>query len=221
MRPEFVLSDDEGTTRIRVLEDVVDDLKLELAGYRSAARELAIEIERKDRALEAAARECASERGEGRARAIEEATSRLSDRLEKAERAVERERGDGERGRRASERLKAVELELERRMLQQDEVFERKWATRVEEANANAEAFRCKLAKLERETHAAKMSEEETKSELARAMKRIEELSLELTNAPRATEPSDGADVKPRRGLFSFITGVPSEVYAGPKKIVE
>ena len=57
VRPEYVLDDDEGTMIVATLEEVVEDLKLELDGYRSAARELAVEIEAKDRALEASARE--------------------------------------------------------------------------------------------------------------------------------------------------------------------
>lgn len=38
---------------------------------------------------------------------------RLMDRLEKAEKAVERERGDGDRGRKVLETLKKMEVEFE------------------------------------------------------------------------------------------------------------
>ena len=219
VRPEFILSSEEGTLRIAVLEEVVDDLKLELDGYRAAARELAIEIERKDRALERAERDATYERSEGRALAVREATNQLATRLEKAERAVERERTDGERGRKALERLRALELELERRMLDQDDAFELKWRQRVEEANANAEAFRSKLARLEREMQEAKESEEAARAELASANRRVDELSALLAAAPALAADAATETVKPRRGgLFSFITGVPTEAYAGPKR---
>lgn len=219
VRPEFILSSEEGTLRIAVLEEVVDDLKLELDGYRAAARELAIEIERKDRALERAERDATYERSEGRALAVREATNQLATRLEKAERAVERERTDGERGRKALERLRALELELERRMLDQDDAFELKWRQRVEEANANAEAFRSKLARLEREMQEAKESEEAARAELASANRRVDELSALLAAAPALAADAATETAKPRRGgLFSFITGVPTEAYAGPKR---
>ena len=219
VRPEFILSSEEGTLRIAVLEEVVDDLKLELDGYRAAARELAIEIERKDRALERAERDATYERSEGRALAVREATNQLATRLEKAERAVERERTDGERGRKALERLRALELELERRMLDQDDAFELKWRQRVEEANANAEAFRSKLARLEREMQEAKESEEAARAELASANRRVDELSALLAAAPALAADAATETAKPRRGgLFSFITGVSTEAYAGPKR---
>ena len=51
VRPQVVVDDDEASMRIDILEEVVEDLKLELDGYRAAARELAIEIEAKDRAV--------------------------------------------------------------------------------------------------------------------------------------------------------------------------
>lgn len=219
VRPEFILSSEEGTLRIAVLEEVVDDLKLELDGYRAAARELAIEIERKDRALERAERDALYERSEGRALAVHEATNQLATRLEKAERAVERERTDGERGRKALDRLRALELELERRMLDQDDAFELKWRQRVEEANANAEAFRGKLARLEREMQESKEAEEEARAELASANRRVDELSALLSAAPSLATDGETEPTKPRRGgLFSFITGVPTEAYAGPKR---
>lgn len=218
VRPEFVLSSEEGTLRIAVLEEVVDDLKLELDGYRAAARELAIEIERKDRALEQAERDVQYERSEGRARAIREATSQLATRLEKAERAVERERVDGERGRKALDRLRALEHELERRMLDQDDAFELKWRQRVEEANANAEAFRGKVARLEREMQESSEAEEAARAELANANRRVDELAALLAAAPPFTTDAEKEPTKSRRGgLFSFITGVPIEAYAGPK----
>ena len=207
------------------LEEVVEDLKLELDGYRSAARELAVEIEAKDRALEASAREMAHELSEGRAEAIREATSRLADRLEKAEKAVERERGDADRGRKACEKLRLLEAELERRMVDMDSDFEEKWAQRVKEANANAEAFKNKLARLEQEMMDVKMSEENARDELKRAKTEIEALTRRVeevaTRVPRHDdgENSDARTAsKPRRGFFSFITGVPSEEYAGPKR---
>jgi len=226
VRPQFVLDDDEASMRIDILEEVVEDLKLELDGYRAAARELATEIEAKDRALEASARETRHEKTEGRAQAVREATARLSDRLEKAEKAVERERGDGDRGRKALEKLKKMEAELERRMCDQDEAFELKWAQRVAEANADRDAFRGKLAKLEGEMETVKISEERARSELTLAKRQIDELQLRLARAPIAPAPrgdertSDRRDVvdddasKPRRGFFSFITGVPEEPYA-------
>ena len=228
VRPEYVLDDDEGTMLVATLEAVVEDLKLELDGYRSAARELAVEIEAKDRALEASAREVARELNEGRAEAIREATSRLADRLDKAERAVERERGDADRGRKACEKLRLLEAELERRMVDMDSEFEEKWAQRVKEANANAEAFKNKLARLEQEMVDAKMSEEGARDELKRAKTEIETLTRRCeelaTRVPRDDDDDgDGHSgvepaSKPRRGFFSFITGVPSEEYAGPKR---
>lgn len=227
VRPEYVLDDDEGTMLVATLEAVVEDLKLELDGYRSAARELAVEIEAKDRALEASAREVARELNEGRAEAIREATSRLADRLDKAERAVERERGDADRGRKACEKLRLLEAELERRMVDMDSEFEDKWAQRVKEANANADAFKNKLARLEQEMVDAKMSEEGARDELKRAKAEIETLTRRCeelaTRVPRDDDGESGRSgvepaSKPRRGLFSFITGVPSEEYAGPKR---
>lgn len=227
VRPEYVLDDDEGTMIVATLEAVVEDLKLELDGYRSAARELAVEIEAKDRALEASAREVARELNEGRAEAIREATSRLADRLDKAERAVERERGDADRGRKACEKLRLLEAELERRMVDMDSNFEEKWAQRVREANANAEAFKNKLARLEQEMVDVKMSEEGARDELKRAKTEIETLTRRCeelaTRVPRDDDDGDGHSggepaSKPRRGFFSFITGVPSEEYAGPKR---
>ena len=221
VRPQFVVDDDEASMRIDILEEVVEDLKLELDGYRAAARELAIEIEAKDRALEASARDTRHEKTEGRALAVREATARLTDRLEKAEKAVERERGDGDRGRKALETLKKMEAELERRMCDQDEAFELKWAQRVAEANADRDAFRGKLAKLEGEMETVKISEERARSELVSAKRQIDELQLRLARAlsapaPRGNERTDDPrDVvdddasKPRRGFFSFITGVP------------
>ena len=187
VRPEYVLDDDEGTMIVATLEEVVEDLKLELDGYRSAARELAVEIEAKDRALEASAREMAHELSEGRAEAIREATSRLADRLEKAEKAVERERGDADRGRKACEKLRLLEAELERRMVDMDSDFEEKWAQRVKEANANAEAFKNKLARLEQEMVDVKMSEENARDELKRAKTEIEALTRRVRRSRRAS----------------------------------
>jgi chromosome segregation ATPase len=158
---------------------------------------------------------------------VREATARLTDRLDKAEKAVERERGDGERGRKALETLKKLEAELERRMCDQDEAFELKWAQRVAEANADRDAFRGKLARLEGEVEKVKISEERAQSELASAKRQIDELQLRLAQAPavsasRADARADDARdairddaSKPRgRGFFSFITGVPEEPYA-------
>jgi len=232
LKNKYELADDaEATMRIEVLEEVVDDLKLELDGYRAAARELAIEIEAKERALENAGRALQFEQTTARDRAVREATERLEARLAKAEKAIERERMDGERGRGALDALREMELELERRMLSQDAFFERKWAERVEQSEANARAFRDKLAIVERDMHQAKMDEESARSELARAVEEIEILKSRLllfqnasskTPADIQTQGKDNDDdapspPPPRRGFFSFITGVPSEAYTGPK----
>ena len=236
LKNKYELADDaEATMRIEVLEEVVDDLKLELDGYRAAARELAIEIEAKERALEKFARALEFEKTTARARAVREATERLEARLAKAEKAIERERADGERGRAALDALREMEIELERRMLSQDDFFERKWAKRVEQSESNARAFREKLAIVERDMHQAKVEEESARSELARAADEIKNLKSRLlffqSNAALSKTPSDvqtkrddtdaGEDdappPPPRRGFFSFITGVPSEAYTGPK----
>ena len=236
LKNKYELADDaEATMRIEVLEEVVDDLKLELDGYRAAARELAIEIEAKERALEDVGRALEFERTTARARAVREATERLEARLAKAEKAIERERADGERGRVALDALREMEIELERRMLSQDDFFERKWAERVEQSESNARAFRDKLALVERDMHQAKVDEESARSELARAVDEIKNLKSRLllfqSNAALPKTPADiqtdDADAgeeddappppPPRRGFFSFITGVPSEVYTGPK----
>jgi chromosome segregation ATPase len=128
-----------------------------------------------------------------------------------------------------------MEIELERRMLSQDDFFERKWAERVEQSESNARAFRDKLALVERDMHQAKVDEESARSELARAVDEIKNLKSRLllfqSNAALPKTPADiqtdDADAgeeddappppPPRRGFFSFITGVPSEVYTGPK----
>lgn len=176
IRPVYVMDDDEGNMRIEVLEDVVADLKLELDGYRAATRELAVDLEKKERALEASDKALAYANGQGRERAIAQAMATLEARLEKAERAVERERGDGDAGRAALVKLQALEAELERRMLAQDASFELKWKTRVDEANANQEAFRTKLAALEQQLIEAKMNEEHAKDELVRVRRELDEL---------------------------------------------
>jgi chromosome segregation ATPase len=242
LKNKYELADDaEATMRIEVLEEVVDDLKLELDGYRAAARELAIEIEAKERALENLSEALEFEKTTTRARAVREATERLEARLAKAEKAIERERADGERGRVALDALREMEIELERRMLSQDDFFERKWAERVEQSESNARAFRDKLALVERDMHQAKMDEESARSELARAVGEIKNLKSRLlffqsnaadyssktpvdiqTDDAGAGEEEDDKDAPPpppppRRGFFSFITGVPSEVYTGPK----
>ena len=238
LKNKYELADDaEATTRIEVLEDVVDDLKLELDGYRAAARELAIEIEAKERALENFARALEFEKTTARARAVREATEGLEARLAKAEKAIERERADGERGRAALDALREMEIELERRMLSQDDFFERKWAERVEQSESNARAFRDKLAVVERDAHQAKVEEESARSELARAVDEIKNLKSRLlffqsnaalsskTPADVQTKDDDDKNAEkdaappppPRRGFFSFITGVPSEAYTGPK----
>ena len=108
IRPVYVMDDDEGNMRIEVLEEVVNDLKLELDGYRAATRELAIDLEKKERALEARDKELAHANGQGRERAIAQATAMLEARLEKAERAVERERGRRRRGTRGSGQITRV-----------------------------------------------------------------------------------------------------------------
>ena len=241
LKNKYELADDaEATMRIEVLEEVVDDLKLELDGYRAAARELAIEIEAKERALENLSEALEFEKTTTRARAVREATERLEARLAKAEKAIERERADGERGRVALDALREMEMELERRMLSQDDFFERKWAERVKQSESNARAFRDKLALVERDMHQAKMDEESARSELARAVNEIKNLKSRLlffqSNAADSSKTpvdiqTDDADAgeeeeeedaprpppPPRRGFFSFITGVPSEVYTGPK----
>ena len=241
LKNKYELADDaEATMRIEVLEEVVDDLKLELDGYRAAARELAIEIEAKERALENLSEALEFEKTTTRARAVREATERLEARLAKAEKAIERERADGERGRVALDALREMEMELERRMLSQDDFFERKWAERVEQSESNARAFREKLALVERDMHQAKMDEESARSELARAVNEIKNLKSRLlffqsnaadssktpvdiqTDDAGAGEEEEEEDAPrppppPRRGFFSFITGVPSEVYTGPK----
>jgi len=237
LKNKYELADDaEATMRIEVLEEVVDDLKLELDGYRAAARELAIEIEAKERALEDVGRALEFEQKFERSRAVREATERLEARLAKAEKAIERERADGERGRAALDALREMEIELERRMLSQDDFFERKWAERVEQSESNARAFRDKLAVVERDMHQAKVDEESARSELARAVDEIKNLKSRLlffqSNAALSKTPADvqtkdddtnaGQDddappPPPRRGFFSFITGVPSEAYTGPK----
>ena len=241
LKNKYELADDaEATMRIEVLEEVVDDLKLELDGYRAAARELAIEIEAKERALENWSEALEFEKTTTRARAVREATERLEARLAKAEKAIERERADGERGRVALDALREMEMELERRMLSQDDFFERKWAERVEQSESNARAFREKLALVERDMHQAKMDEESARSELARAVNEIKNLKSRLlffqsnaadssktpvdiqTDDAGAGEEEEEEDAPrppppPRRGFFSFITGVPSEVYTGPK----
>lgn len=242
LKNKYELADDaEATMRIEVLEEVVDDLKLELDGYRAAARELAIEIEAKERALENLSEALEFEKTTTRARAVQEATERLEARLAKAEKAIERERADGERGRVALGALREMEIELERRMLSQDDFFERKWAEGVEQSESNARAFRDKLALVERDMHQAKMDEESARSELARAVDEIKNLKSRLlffqSNAADYSSKTpvdiqtDDADAgkedeeedapppppPPRRGFFSFITGVPSEVYTGPK----
>ena len=119
------------------------------------------------------------------------------------------------------ETLKKMEAELERRMCDQDEAFELKWAQRVAEANGDRDAFRGKLAKLEGEMETVKISEERARSELVSAKRQIDELQLRLARAlsapaPRGNERTDDPrDVvdddasKPRRGFFSVITGVP------------
>ena len=77
-----------------------------------------------------------------------------------------------------------MEAELERRMCDQDEAFELKWAQRVAEANADRDAFRGKLAKLEGEMETVKISEERARSELTLAKRQIDELQLRLARAP-------------------------------------
>ena len=237
LKNKYELADDaEATMRIEVLEEVVDDLKLELDGYRAAARELAIEIEAKERALENLTEALEFEKTTTRARAVREATERLEARLAKAEKAIERERADGERGRVALDALREMEMELERRMLSQDDFFERKWAERVQQSESNARAFRDKLALVERDMHQAKMDEESARSELARAVNEIKNLKsrllffqsnaadssktpvdIQTDDAGAGEEDKDAPPPPPRRGFFSFITGVPSEVYTGPK----
>ena len=237
LKNKYELADDaEATMRIEVLEEVVDDLKLELDGYRAAARELAIEIEAKERALENLSEALEFEKTTTRARAVREATERLEARLAKAEKAIERERADGERGRVALDALREMEIELERRMLSQDDFFERKWAERVEQSESNARAFRDKLALVERDMHQAKVDEESARSELARAVGEIKNLKsrllffqsnaadssktpvdIQTDDAGAGEDDKDAPPPPPRRGFFSFITGVPSEVYTGPK----
>ena len=245
IRPVYVMDDDEGNMRIEVLEEVVNDLKLELDGYRAATRELAIDLEKKERALEAKDKELADANGQGRERAIAQATAMLEARLEKAERAVERERGDGDAGRAALVKLRALEAELERRMLAQDESFELKWKTRVDEAHATQEAFRMKLAALEQRLLEARMGEEHAKDELARVkgelvVARDALRASSLRHAPTHVVPgvnavdvvaaiprvADSTDAtyatapKRRGGFFSFIAGSDrAEPYAGPKHL--
>jgi len=187
LRPTYVMTTAEGTMRIEVLEEVVEDLKLELDGYRAASRELAMDLEKMERALERSREALERELSEGRRNAIEDATRALVERLEKAERAIEREREDGERGRMAMKKLKELERELERRMLDRDDAFETKWKTRVDEANANQEAFRNKLAILEADCVEVKMSEELARDELRRVRSELERAVAALANAKAAT----------------------------------
>jgi hypothetical protein len=70
-----------------------------------------------------------------------------------------------------------------------------------------------------------KMSEENARDELKRAKTEIEALTRRVEEvATRVSRHADGENSdartasKPRRGFFSFITGVPSEEYAGPKR---
>ena len=242
IRPVYVMDDVEGNMRIEVLEEVVNDLKLELDGYRAATRELAIDLEKKERALEARDKEFAHANGQGRERAIAQATAMLEARLEKAERAVERERGDGEAGRAALVKLRALEAELERRMLAQDESFELKWKTRVDEAHATQEAFRMKLAALEQRLLETRMGEEHAKDELARVKGELvvardalqasssRHAPIPGVNAvdvvapiPRVADSTDATDAtapKRRGGFFAFIAGSDrAEPYAGPKRL--
>ena len=203
---------------VATLEEVVEDLKLEL-WVRSAARELAVEIEAKDRRRGGA--EMAHELSEGRAEAIREATSRLADRLEKAEKAVERERGA-----RVADVKRAKSFVCWRRSWSGDgrriPISRRKGAA-VKEANANAEAFKNKLSRLEQEMVDVKMSEENAREELKRQdgdrsglTRRFEEVSKRALGT--TTARTDARTASKLVAGSSPSSRVPSEEYAGPKR---